>query len=346
MTDHSRIDLRSDTVTRPDEPMREAMLTADVGDDVYGEDPAVNALQQAVAERLGKEAALFVPSGTMSNQIAIAVQTRPGDEILCEQDAHIVKWEAGGAARLSGVSTQAIPSADGRLDADDFAGRVRSRDIHYPQTRMICLENTHNSHGGAVTPLDAIRRIADWARGQDLRMHLDGARLWNAAVATGIGMADWAAPFDTVSVCFSKGLGAPVGSALVGSAETIERGRRVRKLFGGAMRQAGILAAACHYAIDHNVDRLAEDHAHAKRLATAFAKVPGCVVDPAAVQTNIVWIGSDDAAAIARRLAEANIDLIAFPDGRLRLVTHKDVSADQVDRVERTIAGLAPAAPA
>ena len=287
------IDLRSDTVTKPTAGMLAAMTGAAVGDDVYGEDPTVNALEAKVAAYLGTEAALFVPSGTMSNQIAIRVLCQPGDEILLEANSHIVLWECGAPAALSGVTTQTIEGQWGRFDISHIRHRIRPDDGYSPRTRVISIENTHNRGGGTITPLETIAEIANWARKQELSMHLDGARLWNAIVATGVSAREWCRHFDTISVCFSKGLGAPVGSALAGSRDAIKKARRVRKQLGGGMRQAGFLAAACIYAMDHNIDRLAEDHANAKLLSEAIASVPGFELAPPKVETNLVWFDVD-----------------------------------------------------
>src|SRR5262249_15168796 len=246
------IDLRSDTVTRPTPAMRAFIQSAELGDDVFGEDPTVNRLQEKVAALLGKEAALYVPSGTMSNQVCIRAHTQPGDELFCEATNHIYVWEAGAPAALSGVTCRTFEGEYGVLDVSQFEGKIRPGNEHYARTRLVCLENTHNRGGGRVYPLEKIQAISRWAKQNCLAMHLDGARLWNASVATGIPMAEWARPFDSVSVCFSKGLGAPVGSALVGTKEFVAKARRIRKLFGGAMRQAGWVAAAALYAVENN----------------------------------------------------------------------------------------------
>src|SRR6516162_9845503 len=251
------IDLRSDTVTRPTPGMRAAMQAAEVGDDVFREDPGVNRLEERVAALLGKEAALFVPSGTMSNQICVRAHTQPGDELLCEANCHIYNNEAGGPAVLSGVTCRTIEGDYGVLDLSQLEGKIRPANDHLVRTRLVALENTHNRGGGRIFPLEKIRAITEWARANHLATHLDGARLWNAIVATVIPGTEWARHFDTVSVCFSKGLGAPVGSALCGPRDFIGRARRVRKLFGGGMRQAGVAAAGALYALDNHVERLA-----------------------------------------------------------------------------------------
>ncbi|HYV36100.1 MAG TPA: low-specificity L-threonine aldolase [Gemmataceae bacterium] len=333
MSDKSVIDLRSDTVTRPTPAMRAAMHAAEVGDDVFDDDPTVNRLQERVAAMLGKEAALFVPSGVMSNQICIKAHTQPGDELLCELTCHVYRYEAGGPAVHSGVTCRTLEGDYGILDLSQLEGLIKPDDEHLVRTRLICLENTHNCGGGRVYPLEKIQVISAWARKNDLRMHLDGARLWNAIVASGIKAADWAAPFDSVSVCFSKGLGAPVGSALVGSREFVARGRRIRKLFGGAMRQVGIIAAGALYALEHHIERLAEDHRNAQVLAQAVADSPGLRLDPPEVETNLVWFEVDPelgtAADIAAALKARGILIHVLGKYVLRASTHLDVSAAQ-----------------
>jgi threonine aldolase len=339
------IDLRSDTVTKPTPGMVAAMTAAPLGDDVFGEDPTVNRLEERTAAYLGKEAAVFVPSGTMSNQIAVRVHTRPGDELLIESTSHIYLWEAGGPAALSGVTCRTLDGEYGILEPGQFEGKIRPDDQHAVRTRLVCLENTHNRGGGTVYPLDKVRAISAWARRHGLAMHLDGARLWNAVVASGIDARTWAAEFDTVSVCFSKGLGAPIGSALAGPKELIHHARRVRKLFGGAMRQAGVLAGACLYAMDHHIDRLAVDHRNAKVFAAAVADCPGLRLDPLRVETNLVWFeiepGMGTAKDFAGRLKQAGVLVAALGERVLRACTHLDVTAAQVERaadILRTVA--------
>jgi threonine aldolase len=326
------IDLRSDTVTRPTRAMREAMARAEVGDDVFGEDPTVNRLEAVAAERVGKEAALFVPSGTMANQIAIGIHTRHGESVLASQGAHILRYEAGGAAALSGVQITTIGSG-GLFDADDVRAAVLpDTNVHFAPTSLLAVENTHNSSGGRVFPLALLEAATAAAHDAGLRTHLDGARLFNAEVASGIEAARWAASFDTLSFCFSKGLGAPVGSVLCGSREAIAFGLRLRKMFGGGMRQVGVLAAAGLVALDRMIDRLAEDHANARLLANGVAALPGVAMDPEAVQTNIVVFDLDelapDAGELSARLRRR--DVLANPIGprRMRMVTHCDVSRD------------------
>ncbi len=340
------IDLRSDTVTKPTPAMRGAMAAAEVGDDVFGEDPTVLRLQERLAALLGKEAALFVPSGTMSNQICVKAHTQPGDEILCEAGCHIYNHEAGGPAILSGVTCRTIDGQFGILDLGQLEDKIRPIDPHLVTTRLVCLENTHNRGGGKIYPLDNIQAISAWARRHGLAMHLDGARLWNASVATGIAAVEWARPFDSVSVCFSKGLGAPVGSALAGSKEFVAKGRRIRKLLGGGMRQAGVLAAAALYAIEHHIDRLAEDHRHAQVIARAIADTPGLRLNPPEVETNLIWFDVDPELGAAKNVAAALkqrgvLVHVAGPQ-TLRACTHLDVSAAQAERAAQTIRQAVP----
>jgi threonine aldolase len=338
------IDLRSDTVTRPTPAMRAAMHAAEVGDDVFGEDPTVNRLEAVVADRLGKEAALFVPSGTMSNQLAVKIHTRPGDELLCDANCHIYCYEAGGPAVLSGVTCRTIEGDYGILDVSQLADKIKPDDPHCVRTRLVCLENTHNRGGGRVYPIEKIEAISQWARKHGLAMHLDGARLWNAVVASGIPAREWARHFDTVSVCFSKGLGAPVGSALAGPRELIHQARRVRKLFGGGMRQAGGLAAAALYALDHHVERMAEDHRNAQILAQAMADTPGLRLTPPEVDTNLVWVhvGPELGTVkdMAARLKQLGV-LVQTSGARIRACTHLDVSRAQAERAAEAIRSLA-----
>jgi threonine aldolase len=324
------IDLRSDTVTKPVPEMREAMARAEVGDDVFGEDPSINRLQEKVAGLLGKEAGLFVPSGTMANQLAIKTHTQPGDELILEAGAHIFNYEAGAPAFLSGVQLRPIAGRLGVITAGQVEPLIRPKNVHSPQTRLIWIENTHNRAGGTIFPIEEIRRIRDLADRFQLRMHLDGARLWNAHVATGMPLSEYAASFDSVSVCFSKGLGAPVGSMITGTSDFIERAHRNRKIFGGGMRQAGIIAAGALYAVEHHIHRLAEDHEHAKMLAEALNARPGITVDMESVQTNIVFFdvsGTGKSGQEIQRILEANgIRVIALDPTRIRAVTHLDVS--------------------
>jgi threonine aldolase len=321
------VDLRSDTVTRPTPAMREAMLRAEVGDDVFGDDPTVNALQERIAAMLGKEAALFVPSGTQSNLVALMSHCARGDEYLVGQMAHCYRWEGGGAAALGSVQPQPLAhQPDGTLALADIEAAIKPVDDHFARTRLLCLENTL---GGRVLDLGYLAQATELARRHGLATHLDGARLFNAAVKLGVPAADIARPFDTVSVCFSKGLGAPVGSALVGPAALIRDARRWRKMTGGAMRQAGMLAAAAVHALDHHVERLAQDHTLAQRLADGLAGVPGLTVE--APHTNIVFadVLGDRATGLIEHLASRGV--LATGLYRLRFVTHLDVDAQGID---------------
>jgi threonine aldolase len=328
------VDLRSDTVTRPTEAMRHAMATAEVGDDVYGEDPTVNALEAEVAAMFGHEAALFTPTGSMANQIAVQLLVPPGEELLCDADAHVVTYEIGAAAAYGGISTRTWPVAGGDLDVDAVAAMIRPDGFFAVPTRAVAVEQTHNRAGGAVIPLETLRglrRVADQA---GLGVHCDGARIWHAHVADRVPLAEYGRLCDTLSVCLSKGLGAPVGSLVVSTAERIDRARWIRKRMGGGMRQAGILAAAGQYALRHHVDRLADDHARAARLAAALA--PYGVVDAARVRTNIVPLDLTKAALDAPALgtaARAEGVLISVLGPRVaRLVTHFDVDDAGVER--------------
>jgi threonine aldolase len=335
------IDLRSDTVTRPTPGMRAAIHAAEVGDDVFEEDPSVNRLEERVADLLGKEAALFVPSGTMSNQICIKAHTRPGDELLCDVNCHIYNSEAGGPAVLSGVTCRTLEGDYGILDVTQLENKIRPVDVHLVRTRLVCLENTHNRGGGRIYSFDKIQAIRDWMRKHGLILHLDGARLWNAVVATGVAAKKWGDLFDSVSVCFSKGLGAPVGSALAGSREFVTRARHIRKLFGGGMRQAGILAAAALYALDHHVERLAEDHRNAQVIARAIADTPGLVLTPPQVETNLIWFTAErdlgTAKEVAAALKERGVLVHTSGAQTLRACTHLDVSAAQAERAAEVI---------
>lgn len=342
----SIIDLRSDTVTRPTPEMRAVMAAAEVGDDVFNDDPTVNLLQDSLAAMLGKEAALFVPSGTMSNQICVRAHTQPGDELLCESTCHIYNYEAGGPAVLSGVMCRTIEGDYGVLDVCQLEDKVRPDNEHLVRTRLVCLENTHNRGGGRVYPIEKIRAISQWAHANGLVMHLDGARLWNAIVRSGIEAAEWAKPFDSVSVCFSKGLGAPLGSALVGPRSFVAKARRIRKLFGGGMRQVGVVASAALYAIKHHVARLADDHRNAQLIAEAIAATPGLRLDPPAVETNLIWFEVDPDLGTAKDIANAlkQQGVLVHTSGpqTLRACTHLDVSAQQAERAAYTIKKSVP----
>jgi threonine aldolase len=309
------------------------MANAEVGDDVIDVDPTCERLQARTAEILGKEAALFVPSGSMSNQIAVRIHCKPGDEFLCEAGCHIYNYEQGAFAQLSGLVARTVEGRFGVLHVDQLRGLVRPENDHLLRTRLVCLENTHNRGAGKIQPYENVTAICQWARDQKLRTHLDGARLWNAAVATGIDEQTWAQHFDTVSVCFSKGLGAPVGSALAGPRDLIREARRHRKLFGGAIRQAGIIAAGALYALEHHRERLAEDHAHARLIADAVRQTDGLTLWPDEVDTNIVIFLVDpalgSAAQFAAELKEQGTWVIAIGPQQIRLVTHLDVSESQ-----------------
>ncbi len=333
------IDLRSDTVTQPTPAMREAMYRAEVGDDVYGEDPTVNRLEALAAERLGKEAALFVAAGTMGNAIALLTHCRRGDEIVMGDRSHTYLYEVGGAARLNGSPARPVPTLpDGTLDRGRLAASFLGDDVHEARTGLLCLENTHNMCGGRVIAPETLRELAAPARARKLPVHMDGARVFNAAVALGVQVSQLAAEVESVMFCLSKGLSAPVGSLLVGSADFIIEARRGRKLLGGGMRQAGILAAAGIVALSEMVERLAEDHANAKRLAEGLANIPGIAIAPETVETNILFFGLTgpdgqplDHAALVGRLAAEGILFSGGDDGRIRAITHYGITAEQID---------------
>lgn len=328
------IDLRSDTVTKPGPEMRRAMAEADVGDDVFGEDPTVNRLQETVAALLGKPAALFVPTGVMANQLALKCQTQPGDEVIVEQSSHIFNYETAAPAVLSNIQLYPVRGERGIIRASHIAPAVRSSAYYMPRTSLVCFENTHNMAGGTIYPIEELKQTYTFAKAVGLKLHLDGARLWNAWVATGIHPKEYAHYFDSVSVCFSKGLGAPVGSALVGSEELISKARKYRKLFGGGMRQAGIIAAGALFALEHNVERLREDHDKAKTFAEAIASTPGVKVNPSEVETNIVIIDIErtgkSASDVLALLKTNQILLTEATFGALRAVLHMDVSTREV----------------
>jgi threonine aldolase len=331
--------------------MRAAIAAAEVGDDVFGEDPTVNRLEEKVASLLGKEAALFVPSGTMSNQICVKAHTQPGDELLCESTCHIYVNEAGAPAALSGVTCRTIEGDYGILDLSQLEDKIRPVNDHQVRTRLVALENTHNRGGGRIYPLDKIAAISSWAHQQGLLMHLDGARLWNAIVATGIPADEWAKYFDSVSVCFSKGLGAPIGSALAGPRQFVTRAKRIRKMLGGGMRQAGMVAAGAVFALEHQLDRLVEDHQNAQVVAQAVADTPGLLLDPPEVETNLVFFDVDPDLGTAKDIAAALKQrgvLVHIPGPQtIRACTHLDVSAAQAERaaeiIRQTIPQLVPA---
>jgi threonine aldolase len=329
------IDLRSDTVTRPTSAMRKVMSEAEVGDDVFGEDPTVNSLQEKVANLLGKEAALFVPSGTMANQLSIKSHTQPGDEVIIEASSHPYNFEGGAGAALSGIQFQCLKGVRGILDASQIEEAIRPADHHFPVTKLICLENTHNRGGGSVHPLEKMAEIYRLTKSKGLLLHLDGARLWNASVATGIKPREYAQWADSVSVCLSKGLGAPIGSLVAGSKPFIDRVHRFRKMFGGGMRQVGIIAAAGIYALNHHLERLKEDHHNAKRLAVGLKEFKGVSIDPKHVETNIVIFDVTNTGMTGAQVAEAmkkeGVLIHAFGKTQIRLVTHLDVSGEDIE---------------
>jgi threonine aldolase len=334
MTATVPIDLRSDTVTRPTPGMRRAIAEAVVGDDVFRDDPTVRALEDRISALTGKPAAVFVPSGTMGNQLAIHSLTRPGDEVIAERLSHIILYEQGGLGANSGCLAHPLDGPGGRIDPQQIVSAHRdSEDEHIARLSLVCVENTHNRSGGRVIPLAHVQTVAAAARSIGARVHLDGARLWNAAVASGVPIATWAGLVDTVTMCFSKGLGAPIGSMLAGPADVIHEARRARKRWGGAMRQVGILAAAALYALDHHVERLAEDHARARRLAARLRGPGRHVPEP---ETNIVAIELNDPAlerdAVLAELERRGVAMIDFGADRIRAVTHLDVDDAQVDR--------------
>jgi len=318
-------DFRSDTVTKPTPALRRAMAEAEVGDDVFGDDPTVLRLEERVSELFGKEAALFCPSGTMANQVAIGICVRPGDEILMEEASHTYNFEVAGAARLWGAQPRLYASDRGIPDPAQVGALVRPDNVHVPHTRLCLIENTHNFHGGRVVPVEVVRGLRE-ALPASVRLHLDGARIWNAHVATGTPLEEFAAPANTVQVCFSKGLGAPAGSAVIGSAADILEARRVRKVLGGGMRQVGVLAAPILVALDQGFDHFADDHRRAKRVAEAYG------VDPATVDTNIVFVQVPDGPAAETRLAEEGVLVCATAPDQIRLVTHRDVGDAEVEQ--------------
>lgn len=330
------IDLRSDTVTKPSTQMRQAMAEAIVGDDVFGDDPTVNLLQWKVAEMLGKEAALFVPSGTMANLVSILTHTQPGDEVIMEMESHTFNYEVGGAAALAGVQINPLIGNRGILEKEQIEQAIRMPNVHIPQTKLICLENTHNRGSGAIYPLEQIWLISELAKEKGLKMHLDGARLFNASVASRIDVKEYAKYFDSLMFCFSKGLGAPVGSIIAGKKEFIEKAHRYRKMLGGGMRQVGILAAAALYALENNVERLAEDHQHAKMLANALTKIKGFQIDPDHVETNIVVFDVSNSGLtvdeIVGKMKEKGVLLVPFGATLVRAVTSLQVTREDIEK--------------
>jgi threonine aldolase len=328
-------DLRSDTVTRPTAGMRKAMAGAEVGDDVFGEDPTVNALQERVAGLLGKEAALFVPTGTMANQLSIKSHTQPGDEVIIEATSHAYNFEGGAGGALSGVQFNLIHGVRGMMEPAQVEEAIRPQDHHYAVTRLICLENTHNRGGGSIYPIEKACDIFQLAKKRELRVHLDGARLWNASVATGIKPQEYAQWADSVSVCLSKGLGAPMGSLVAGSKTFVHQVHRFRKMFGGGMRQAGIVAAAGIYALDYHVERLEEDHRNAKRLAMGLSEMKGVSINPEQVETNIVIFDCSRTGMTASQMVESmkkeKILILSVGKTLVRLLTHLDVTAEDIE---------------
>lgn len=331
-----RVDLRSDTITQPTQAMREAMASADVGDDVFGEDPTVIKLQERMASIMGKEAGLMVPSGTMANAIAIRTHTQPGDEIITEEHSHIYVYEAGGFAALSGCSIALVPGNRGIMAAEEVKAKIRKPSecsSHYPNGSLVCIENTSNRGGGTFYPQSAIDEIAQVAKESDCALHVDGARIFNAAVASDVDPARMVRDCDTVSICISKGLGAPVGGVLVGSREVIDEAHRWRKMFGGGMRQAGVLAAAGLYALEHNRNRLSEDHARARALAGELERVAGLEVDLESVQSNMIYLRTEaPASELVEKAAARGIDFLALGSDLLRLVTHLHITDEDIEK--------------
>jgi threonine aldolase len=344
---HDVVDLRSDTLTTPTAEMREAMARAPVGDDVWGEDPTVQRLEALAAERVGKEEGLYVTSGTQGNLISVLAQSQPGQEVILDLDSHIYNYEVGGAALIGGVQMRPIQTARGFLTPAQVTEAVRPPNIHLSASALVCLENTHNRHGGTCCAPEEIAVVAHAAHEHGLRVHLDGARLFNAAVALGRDAREFARDVDSVTFCLSKGLGAPVGSVVCGSADFVARARRWRKMLGGGMRQAGVIAAAGLVALDRMVDRLAEDHANARALAEAFARLPGLALDLATVKTNIVIVrvegpaGVTRTAELVRGCAERKVKVHAIGPTSIRCVTHKDVDADDIGRAVHAVREIA-----
>ena len=329
------IDLYSDTVTRPTAEMRRFMCEAEVGDEQKHEDPTVNLLQEMVADLLGKDAAVFLPSGTMCNEIALRVHCRPGEEMLAHHTAHLIHFESGGPGALAGVNVRPLDGPRGQYDIDTLAEGIRPDFRHYPRSRLVWVEQTSNLGGGSIWPLARVRAVTDLARQHRLATHLDGARLMNAVVATGVAAREWAAMFDSAWIDFTKGLGAPVGAALAGSREFIAEAWRLKQQMGGAMRQAGIIAAGGVYALRHHVKRLAEDHANARRLAEGLARLPGVALDPTSVETNLVFFeltGPVGAGTFVDRLLARGVRMGAMGPHTIRAVTHLDVSATQIEQ--------------
>lgn len=334
-------DFRSDTVTKPTAEMREAIAAAEVGDDVLDGDPTVGALQEYAADWLGKEASLYVPSGTMANQIALGSWTRPGDEILCEDGAHVVNFEGGATGFLHGLQTRTVRGVQGALQAEEVRAAIQPDSIHCPNTALVCVEQTHMSSGGRVVPIEALRAVHRVAYGAGIPLHMDGARLANAVSASCTSAREWGACADSVSLCLSKGLGAPVGSIIAGDRDFIERARVVRKRLGGWWRQAGLVAAGGLHALQNHVERLAEDHALAKDLAERLSAMDALTCDPAGVETNLVLVTVDhpdhNAASLAAKLGEEGVRVLPLGENLLRFVTHMDVGPEDVDRLQAAL---------
>lgn len=327
------IDLRSDTVTKPSKAMREAIASAEVGDDVWGDDPTVNKLQNMCKELTGKPAALFVTSGCMANQLAVKCHTNPAEEIIAEWDSHIVKYEIAGPAYISGVQVMPLKGIHGILNPEDVKEHIRPDWYHYPKTSLVCIENTHNRAGGTIYPLDDVKAVSKVCKENNLKLHLDGARIFNAVVETGVSVKEYSEQVDSISFCFSKGLGAPVGSVLCGDEDFIIRAHKFRKILGGGMRQAGILAAAAIYALDNNIERLKDDHSNAKYFAEEISKLPFIDLDIKSVQTNIVvYKTTTDANALREVLEEKGLLVTNEGAERMRAVFHLDVSREQTEK--------------
>ena len=339
------IDLRSDTVTHPTPAMREAMANAQVGDDVFGEDPTVRRLEALAAERLGKEAAVFVASGTMGNLTCLLAHCQRGDEAIVGAEAHVLHYEVAGAAGLGGIQLRPVPNeSHGTLDLDSVEAMIRGQNVHYPRTALVCLENTQNRCGGAIITVEQTAELAKLARAHGIAVHLDGARVFNAAVAQGVPASALTADVDSVTFCLSKGLSAPVGSLVCGSADFIARARKARKALGGGMRQAGVIAAAGIVALETMVDRLADDHANARLLATGLAQVPGVRIEPESVRTNIVVFEVKDGVNFQRRLREAGVLTTAFGPTRVRMVTHYGIERSDIEEALTSVHRVAGAA--
>jgi threonine aldolase len=338
------IDLRSDTVTKPSRAMREAMLSVEVGDDMYGEDPTVNALQERAAHMLGKEAALLVSSGIQGNLVALLAHAPHGSEVILGELSHINWWERNGMCTLGGLMPRVVPDVDGAPLPDDVERAVRPKDLHAAPTGLVCLENTHADRGGIPVPHERMAEIAEVAHRHGLPVHVDGARIFNAAIALGVPAADLVAPVDSITFCLSKGLGAPVGSLLCGSAEFIERARNVRKILGGAMRQVGWIAVAGQIALEHQVERMVEDHEHARLLGELLREVRGLRLSPETVFTNMVFVDVTDTgmtpAQITERLAEEGVGVLPFDERRLRLVAHIDIDRPAIERAAEAFARI------